>query len=313
MRKKILTASLALTMAFAITACGDAGNSKETTTQTESLTEAVTEATTEQEKSEATTSETTEEKSEEVEKDTSDSTTEEKPSSSTSQKVEDSTTADNANKNTASTSTSQKNEATSTSTSEKNTSTNKGNGGSQTADSNKDSNKKPSKPQKPTKPTKPTKPSTPANDTKELTVEEIAKAVKKAYGDSYIPNMTIDTQTLAEQYGITEDMYDEVYAEGPMLSFQIDTFIAVKAKDGKVDKVKKAMENYKEYLVKESMQYPMNASKLPAIQIYNFDNYVFFSMLVTPPEETGETEEEILEGAKAQNQIAYDTIQGLFK
>lgn len=154
-------------------------------------------------------------------------------------------------------------------------------------------------------------PDIPISDEESVTLTEIVDAVKEAYGDSYIPNMEIDAEVLAEQYGITQDMYEEVIAEGPMVSFQIDTFIAVKAKSGKVDAVKQAMENYKEYLLNESMQYPMNAAKLPAIQVYNFGNYVFFSMLVTPADDTAETEEESLAAAKAQNQIAYDTIQSL--
>ncbi|HCO29154.1 MAG TPA: hypothetical protein DIT54_07040 [Lachnospiraceae bacterium] len=137
-------------------------------------------------------------------------------------------------------------------------------------------------------------------------------AVKKAYGDGYLPNMTIDEDVLAEQYGIKKNMYEEVIAEGPMLSFQIDTFIAVKAKDGKAETVKAAMEKYKQYLLDESMQYPMNAAKIPATQVYNFGNYVFFSMLVSPQGEEPESEEAYLEAAKKQNQIAYDTIAKFF-
>ena len=124
--------------------------------------------------------------------------------------------------------------------------------------------------------------------------------------------MTIDQDVLAEQYGIKKNMYEEVIAEGPMLSFQIDTFIAVKAKDGKAEEVKAAMEKYKQYLLDESMQYPMNASKIPATQVYRFGNYVFFSMLVSPQGEEPESEEAYLEAAKKQNQIAYDTIAKFF-
>lgn len=145
------------------------------------------------------------------------------------------------------------------------------------------------------------------------TLKSIVNAVKKAYGDSYIPNTKIDAKTLSEQYGIKKSMYDSVYAEGPMLSFQIDTFIVVKAKKGKVATVKKALNNYKKYLLKESMQYPMNAAKLPAAQVYSFGNYVVFSMLVTPEHSKAQTETQILKEAKAQNKIAYDTIKKLFK
>ena len=171
------------------------------------------------------------------------------------------------------------------------------------------------KPNKPSKPTteKPSKPSNGKEEQKEdVSLTEIVAAVKKAYGDGYLPNMTIDEDVLAEQYGIKKNMYEEVIAEGPMLSFQIDTFIAVKAKDGKAETVKAAMEKYKQYLLDESMQYPMNASKIPATQVYRFGNYVFFSMLVSPQGEEPESEEAYLEAAKKQNQIAYDTIAKFF-
>lgn len=148
--------------------------------------------------------------------------------------------------------------------------------------------------------------------TKKPTLSQITKAVKKAYGDSYLPSQKIDKTTLAEVYGIKKNMYDDVFAEGPMLSFQIDTFIVVKAKSGKAKTVKNALEKYKKSLINQSVQYPMNAAKLPAIQIYQFDNYVFFSMLVTPPDDKAETESQILAAAKKQNQIAYNTVKKLF-
>lgn len=148
--------------------------------------------------------------------------------------------------------------------------------------------------------------------TKKPTLSQITKAVKKAYGDSYLPSQKIDKTTLAEVYGIKKNMYDDVFAEGPMLSFQIDTFIVVKAKSGKAKTVKNALEKYKKSLISQSVQYPMNAAKLPAIQIYQFDNYVFFSMLVTPPDDKAETESQILAAAKKQNQIAYNTVKKLF-
>lgn len=156
------------------------------------------------------------------------------------------------------------------------------------------------------------KPTTTNKKAKKPTLSQIEKAVKKAYGDGYLPSQKIDKETLSEVYGIKESMYDGVFAEGPMLSFQIDTFIAVKAKSGKAKTVKSALEKYKKKLISDSMQYPMNAAKLPAIQIYQFDNYVFFSMLVTPPDDKAETEGQILAAAKKHNKIAYNTIKKLF-
>ena len=335
MRKKLITMAFAMMMAVSISACGG-GSEKNTTTErvttgateegtTEATSETTTEAVKEDEKESDKTDETEKESTEEQTTASTTSTNNQDKASATTAKKEE-TSAGNTGSSSSNKGTSTSNKG--TSTSDKNTSNsgkNTGNSNKNTGSSDKNtgnSDKNTGNSDKNTggsdknngnsKPSKPSKPST-EEPAEEVSLTEIVNAVKKAYGDSYLPNMSIEADVLAEQYGIKKNMYEEVIAEGPMLSFQIDTFIAVKAKDGKVDAVKSAMESYKDYLVEESLQYPMNAAKLPAIQVYSFDNYVFFSMLVTPSEDNAETEEEILEAAKTQNQIAYDTIAKFFQ
>ena len=301
MRKKIMTMALAMMMAISISACGgnkDANKSDDkevSAVGTESTTGVTTEESTT--KTEATTEEN--KKKEENKKDdnkkeeVTETTTEATTEVTTTEQKEDTTVAVNTDSST--------NQSKPSTTTKPNGSTSQ----------SKPSTTKPNKPSKPTT-EKPSKPSNGKEEQKEdVSLTEIVAAVKKAYGDGYLPNMTIDQDVLAEQYGIKKSMYEEVIAEGPMLSFQIDTFIAVKAKEGKAE-VKAAMEKYKQYLLDESMQYPMNASKIPATQVYRFGNYVFFSMLVSPQGEEPESEEAYLEAAKKQNQIAYDTIAKFF-
>lgn len=302
MRKKIMTMALAMMMAISISACGgnkDANKSDDkevSAVGTESTTGVTTEESTT--KTEATTEEN--KKKEENKKDdnkkeeVTETTTEATTEVTTTEQKEDTTVVVNTDSST--------NQSKPSTTTKPNGSTSQ----------SKPSTTKPNKPSKPTT-EKPSKPSNGKEEQKEdVSLTEIVAAVKKAYGDGYLPNMTIDQDVLAEQYGIKKSMYEEVIAEGPMLSFQIDTFIAVKAKEGKAEEVKAAMEKYKQYLLDESMQYPMNASKIPATQVYRFGNYVFFSMLVSPQGEEPESEEAYLEAAKKQNQIAYDTIAKFF-
>ncbi|GEM_PF-3561742 len=317
MRKKIMTMALAMMMAISISACGgnkDANKSDDkevSAVGTESTTGVTTEESTT--KTEATTEEN--KKKEENKKDDSkkeevtETTTEATTEVTTTEQKEDTTVAVNTDSST--------NQSKPSTTTKPNSSTNQSKPSTTTKPNGSTSQSKPSttKPNKPSKPTteKPSKPSNGKEEQKEdVSLTEIVAAVKKAYGDGYLPNMTIDQDVLAEQYGIKKSMYEEVIAEGPMLSFQIDTFIAVKAKEGKAEEVKAAMEKYKQYLLDESMQYPMNASKIPATQVYRFGNYVFFSMLVSPQGEEPESEEAYLEAAKKQNQIAYDTIAKFF-
>lgn len=327
MRKKIMTMALAMMMAISISACGgnNDANQSEDKTVGEVTTESTTGATTEENttKTEATTEENKKEdnkKEDNKKEDTTEATTE----TATTEQKEETTVAGNTNSSTSqskpTTTTkpnSQGNQSKPSTTTKPNNQGNQSKPSTETKPNGSTSQSKPSttKPNKPSKPTteKPSKPSNGKEEQKEdVSLTEIVAAVKKAYGDGYLPNMTIDEDVLAEQYGIKKNMYEEVIAEGPMLSFQIDTFIAVKAKDGKAETVKAAMEKYKQYLLDESMQYPMNAAKIPATQVYNFGNYVFFSMLVSPQGEEPESEEAYLEAAKKQNQIAYDTIAKFF-
>ena len=346
MRKKIMTMALAMMMAISISACGgnkDANKSDDkevSAVGTESTTGVTTEESTT--KTEATTEENKKKeenkkddnKKEEVTETTTEATTEVTTTeqkedttvvvntdSSTNQSKPSTTTKPNGSTSQSKPSTTkpnnQGNQSKPSATTKPNSSTNQSKPSTTTKPNGSTSQSKPSttKPNKPSKPTteKPSKPSNGKEEQKEdVSLTEIVAAVKKAYGDGYLPNMTIDQDVLAEQYGIKKSMYEEVIAEGPMLSFQIDTFIAVKAKEGKAEEVKAAMEKYKQYLLDESMQYPMNASKIPATQVYRFGNYVFFSMLVSPQGEEPESEEDYLEAAKKQNQIAYDTIAKFF-
>ena len=336
MRKKIMTMALAMMMAISISACGgnNDANQSEDKTVGEVTTESTTGATTEESttKTEATTEETKEKeenkKEDNKKEETTEATTEATKETATTEQKVDTTVVGSTNKNDGKTSNtntstnqskpnSQGNQSKPSTTTKPNNQGNQSKPSTETKPNGSTSQSKPSttKPNKPSKPTteKPSKPSNGKEEQKEdVSLTEIVAAVKKAYGDGYLPNMTIDEDVLAEQYGIKKNMYEEVIAEGPMLSFQIDTFIAVKAKDGKAEAVKAAMEKYKQYLLDESMQYPMNASKIPATQVYNFGNYVFFSMLVSPQGEEPESEEAYLEAAKKQNQIAYDTIAKFF-
>ena len=149
---------------------------------------------------------------------------------------------------------------------------------------------------------------------KEVDLDEIHTAVKEAYGDAYIPSMPFDGQMLDQMMGITEDMYENFIAEGPMISAHVDTFVAVKAKEGKGDEVKAALDSYRENLISNTMQYPMNMPKIQASEVYQNGDYVFFVMLGTPTMESEEQgEEAALKSAQENNKIGMDVIAGFFQ
>lgn len=145
-------------------------------------------------------------------------------------------------------------------------------------------------------------------------LNQIYTAVKQEYGENYIPSMMFDEAMLVGTFGINKELYDSYVAEGPMISAHVETFIGVKAKEGKAQDVAKALESYRKKQIEESLQYPMNMPKLEASQVLVHGDYVFFVMLGSPDMEAEEQgEEAALQSAKENNQIAVDIIAGFFK
>lgn len=148
----------------------------------------------------------------------------------------------------------------------------------------------------------------------DVNLTEVHGAVKEAYGDDYIPNMLYDSRTISELFGLNEDMYEEIIAEGPMMSFSADTFVAVRAKEGKSDEVREALESYRSYLINDSFQYPTNMIKVQASRVEQRGNYVFFILLGTIPAQAEEQgENAVLQAAREQNKVAVDIIDSFFK
>ncbi len=141
-------------------------------------------------------------------------------------------------------------------------------------------------------------------------LQKLKTAVVDVLGENYWPNMTIDTQVLADMYGITEDMYDDYFAEMPMISTNVDTLIIIKAKEGKVSTVEEALNAYRDSMVNSTNQYPMNVGKIQASRIETFDNYVCFVQLgadVTKAMDQGE--DVVITQCQEENEKALDAIR----
>ena len=143
----------------------------------------------------------------------------------------------------------------------------------------------------------------------DVSLNTILDAVKNAYGESYLPSMDLTAEDLDARYGLKADDYDEALGQVAMISTQVDTFVAVKAKEGKADAVVSALNAYRDDLVNNSMQYPMNVPKVNASQVYQNGNYVFFIMLVDiAPEDMMADDPETVTLYEEQNQIAVKAI-----
>ena len=149
---------------------------------------------------------------------------------------------------------------------------------------------------------------------KEVSLDDLLNDIKNAYGENYIPNSPLDEQMLSDVIGLSPELYDAFVAETPMISTFVETFIGVKAKEGKGDDVEAALNAYRDNLLSDTMQYPMNVAKIQASQVVRYGDYSFFVMLGGPDDAAmEESDEAALESAKENNQIAIDIIDGYFK
>lgn len=151
------------------------------------------------------------------------------------------------------------------------------------------------------------------NEVKVVDLKEVHAAVKEALGEDYYPNRELTVEEIENLTGIKEEDMETFIAESPMISVNIDTFIAIKAKEGKGDSIEESLEKYREYLVEGSLQYPMNIAKVNSAKVVRHGDYIFFLMLGKFDDREDATDEERLEFAKAETQKVEDIINKFFE
>lgn len=145
----------------------------------------------------------------------------------------------------------------------------------------------------------------------EPTLDEIVTAVKEAYGDKYLPSMAMDEQMLQDVFGISMDNVEAFFAEGPMMSAHIDTFVVLKAKDGQVDSLSKELEAYLDQQQNDALCYPENGVRIQSATVFTEGNYAFYMMLGGYADDA-ETEEEIAQYADEMTKLGVDAVKALF-
>ncbi len=143
----------------------------------------------------------------------------------------------------------------------------------------------------------------------EASIEDLRAAVVEELGDNYWPKMNVGAEELSDMIGITDDLYDEYLAEMPMISTHVDTLIIIKAKEGEVEAVEEILFVYRDMLINDSMQYPMNLGKIQASKLATYGNYVCFVQLgadVTDALDKGE--DAVIEQCQAENEKALTAI-----
>lgn len=144
----------------------------------------------------------------------------------------------------------------------------------------------------------------------------LAKAVKKAYGDDYLPQFQLDKETIKSRYGISSSWYSSAFAEVPMISAQVDELAIFKAKNASSKKkILSAVKKYQKELKESTMQYPMNLLKIQGSKIYKNGNYICFIMLGQAGKDVEEngSDEEIIKAYQKQNLKAVKAIKKKLK
>lgn len=140
-------------------------------------------------------------------------------------------------------------------------------------------------------------------------MEAVKAAVVEKLGENYWPNMQITPDMLEGSFGVGSDLYDDYMGEMPMISTNVDTLIIIKAKEGKVKDVESAVNAYRDALVNDTMQYPMNLGKIQASRIEVIGNYVCFVQLgADTTTALDESEEAVIEHCQDQNELALEAI-----
>lgn len=111
------------------------------------------------------------------------------------------------------------------------------------------------------------------------TLDSVFAAVKDALGEDYHPQMPLDAQLLSDLYGVDVSNVEAMYGEVPMISANIDSFVALKATEGKVDAVKGDLENYLANQQSNAFQYPINIPVIQNAEVYVVGDYVFYICL----------------------------------
>ena len=141
-------------------------------------------------------------------------------------------------------------------------------------------------------------------------MEAVKAAVIDNLGEDYWPNTPLFPDMLEEMVGISPDMYEDYFAEIPMISTNVDTLIVIKAVEDKTDAVEDALLAYYDKNVSNTMQYPQNVGKIQAARVESIGNYVIFAQLgadTTAVSEDGD-DEKIITHCQEVNDLVIEII-----
>lgn len=159
-----------------------------------------------------------------------------------------------------------------------------------------------------------------ATKKKAPSINQVYSAVKKAYGNKYLPNYRLnqepDKDEIKIRYGISKSWYTSAIAEVPMITAHADELVIVKAKNtASKKKIKSALLSYQKQLKNDTLQYPQNQLKIQASRVYVKGDYVCFFVLgsISNSQADQADESKVIAAYKAETAKAVKAIQKLYK
>ncbi len=143
----------------------------------------------------------------------------------------------------------------------------------------------------------------------DVSPQTLVEAVASELGDDYWANAELSPEFLDDWYGIPDDMYEEYYGQTPMISANVDALIVVKAEEGKLTDVQDAFDTYRESMVQDTFQYPINIPKIQASEIRTFGNYVCFVQLGADMNGIEDDDEAAIKACQEMNGRALSVIE----
>lgn len=143
----------------------------------------------------------------------------------------------------------------------------------------------------------------------DVPAQTLVEAVASEFGEDYWANADLVPEYLDDWFGVSEDMYDDFYGQTPMISVNVDTLLVIKAKEDQIENVENSLDTYKEAMVQDTMQYPINIPKIQAARIETFGNYVCYVQLGAD-KGSGEDEEAAVKACQEMNDRALAVIEG---
>lgn len=141
-----------------------------------------------------------------------------------------------------------------------------------------------------------------------ITLKELGAAVNSVLKDSYWPNQEMEETEIEEKLGITKDQYKNCYFEYAHLKDNLDQFVLVECKKGEISNIAFALESYRERLIMDHKNQPINYAKANASRIEIINDYVCF-VLLGGDLEVVENEEQWVEYCTEQNEKAIDILE----